>query len=82
MRTRLRVWKGDTEITEHIERGGGQALPGWSSSVLLYIPKDHTGHPSAPERVGFLVAGSPCAIADGFRVEEEDAPDADVHLSL
>lgn len=73
--TRLRVWKGNVEISDDIETRNGKGNPfGWSCSELVYVAKDVTGHPSAPEHVGWLYCGEPDRIAEGFRYEIEEVP--------
>ena len=73
MRTRLRVWKGEVEISDHVALQNGKANPfGWSQHELVYIPKDATGHDSAPEFIGYIESGYPIAFRPGFRFEIED----------
>ena len=70
MKTRLRVWKGEQDISDELELRDRKALPGgWSQAQLVYIPKDQTGHPSAEEFVGWIESGIPMDFADGFRFE-------------
>ena len=71
--TRLRVWKGDHDISQDLVLRGGRALPGgWSQYELVYVARDPEGHPSAEEHVGWLESGAPSDFAEGFRFALEE----------
>ena len=72
MKTRLRVWKGEQEISDDLKLVPEGALPGgWSQYELCYVAKDAEGHPSAPEHVGWIESGylSDCAERFHYIVE-------------